>query len=88
MGSAIATLVAYGSMMLLSYFMGKRNYPIPFEMDKIMGYLGTSITLACLSFYVDIFRETYIFGILAILGFSYYIYKNEKEVILKTFKLK
>ncbi|WMW78063.1 polysaccharide biosynthesis C-terminal domain-containing protein [Flavobacterium sp. 20NA77.7] len=88
MGSAIATLVAYGSMMLFSYFLGKEKYPIPFEMNKIMAYLGVSITLACLSFYIDIFRKTYIFGILAILGFSFYIYKNEKDVILKTFKLK
>lgn len=88
LGSAIATLVAYGSMMLLSYFLGKEKYPIPFEMNKIIGYLGVSITLACLSFYIDIFRETYIFGILAIVAFSYYIYKNEKEVILKTFKIK
>lgn len=88
LGSAIATLVAYGSMMLLSYFLGKEKYPIPFEMNKIIGYLGVSITLACLSFYIDIFRETYIFGILAIVAFSYYIYKNEKEVIIKSFKIK
>lgn len=88
MGSAIATIAAYGSMMLLSYFLGKNKYPIPFEMNKIIGYLLVSITLACLSFYIDVFRETYIFGILAILAFSYYIYKNEKEIILKTFKLK
>ena len=83
MGSAIATIVAYGSMMLLSYFLGKNKYPIPFEMNKIIGYLFVSITLACLSFYIDVFRETYIFGILAILAFSYYIFKNEKEIILK-----
>lgn len=88
MGSAIATIAAYGSMMLISYFMGRTKYPIPFDMPKILGYLGASILLACVSFYVPIFRETYIFGIVAILGFSYYIYKNEKEVILKTFKRK
>lgn len=88
MGSAIATIAAYGSMMLISYFMGRTKYPIPFDMPKILGYLGASILLACVSFYVPILRETYIFGIVAILGFSYYIYKNEKEVILKTFKRK
>ncbi|WP_374539870.1 lipopolysaccharide biosynthesis protein [Flavobacterium sp.] len=88
MGSAIATIAAYGSMMLISYFMGRTKYPIPFDMPKILGYLGASILLACVSFYVPILRETYIFGIVAILGYSYYIYKNEKEVILKTFKRK
>lgn len=88
MGSAIATIAAYGSMMLISYFMGRTKYPIPFDMPKILGYLGASILLACVSFYVPILRETYIFGIIAIIGFSYYIYRNEKEVILKTFKRK
>ena len=88
LGSAIATICAYGSMMVISYYLGKEKYPIPFEMKKILTYLFASITLACISFYVDILRQTYIFGILAIIGFSYYIYKNEKEVILRIIKRK
>jgi O-antigen/teichoic acid export membrane protein len=88
MGSAIATIAAYGSMMLISYLMGRKKYPIPFDMPKILGYLGASILLACVSFYIPILRKTYIFGIIALLAFSYYIYKNEKEVILRTIKRK
>lgn len=88
LGSAIATICAYGSMMVISYLLGRDKYPIPFEMKKILTYLFASITLACISFYIDIFRETFIFGILAIIGFSYYIYKNENEVILKIIKRK
>ncbi len=88
LGSAIATICAYGSMMVISYYLGREKYPIPFEMKKILTYLFASIALACISFYVDIFRRTYIFGILAIIGFSYYIYKNEKEIILKLIKRK
>jgi O-antigen/teichoic acid export membrane protein len=88
LGSAIATICAYGSMMVISYYLGKEKYPIPFEMKKILTYLFASITLACISFYVKELRETFVFGILAIIGFSYYIYKNEKEVILKIIKRK
>lgn len=88
LGSAIATICAYGSMMVISYFLGREKYPIPFEMRKILTYLFASITLACISFYVKELRETYVFGILAIIGFSYYIYKNEKEVIIKIIKRK
>ena len=88
LGSAIATICAYGSMMVISYYLGKEKYPIPFEMKKILTYLFASITLACISFYVQELRETFVFGILAIIGFSYYIYKNEKEVILKIIKRK
>lgn len=88
MGSAIATISAYGTMMLISYYLGNKYYPIPYDMKKIMSYLGISILLSGISFYVSIFRETYIFGILAILFFGYFIYRNEKETILKIIKRK
>lgn len=88
LGSAVATICAYGSMMVISYYLGREKYPIPFEMKKILTYLFASIILACFSFYIDFLRQTFVFGILAIIGFSYYIYKNEKEVILKIIKRK
>jgi hypothetical protein len=74
--------------MIISYYLGREKYPIPFEMKKILTYLFASISLACISFYVKELRETFVFGILAIIGFSYYIYKNEKEVILRIIKRK
>ncbi len=85
-GSAIATIVAYGSMMLISYYLGQKEYPIPYEVDKIGSYLAISIVLSALSFYVPIFRESYIFGIFALLFFGYYIYRNEKETIQRILK--
>ena len=88
MGSAIATISAYGSMMLISYYLGNKYYPIPYDMKKILGYLGLAILLSGLSFYIEIFRETYIFGILAIIFFGYFIYRNEKEVLLRIIKRK
>ena len=88
MGSAIATISAYGAMMFISYYLGNKYYPIPYDMKKIMSYLGISIALSGLSFYVEIFRETYIFGILAIVFFGYYIYRNEKQVLLKIIRRK
>ncbi len=88
MGSAITTLIAYGVMMLVSYFLGRKKYPIPFELKTICTYLGVSIALSALSFYIDILRQTYVFGILAILVFCYYIYRNEKSLILRIIKRK
>lgn len=87
-GSAIATIVAYGSMMLISYFLGQKKYPIPYDKEKIGGYLGLSILLSALSFYIPELRESYIFGIFALVIFGYYIYRNEKETILKIVKRK
>ena len=88
MGSAIATLAAYGSMMAISYYLGNKEYPIPYDKKRIFGYLGVSTVLAGLSFYIPMFRESYIFGIAAILGFTYFIYHNEKETLLRIIKRK
>lgn len=88
MGSAIATLAAYGSMMMISYYLGNKQYPIPYDKKRIFGYLGVSTLLAGLSFYVPMFRESYIFGIAAILVFTYFIYHNEKETLLRIIKRK
>lgn len=85
-GSAIATIAAYGSMMFISYYLGQKKYPIPYEIRKIGGYLIISIVLSALSFYIPKFHESYIFGIFALSLFGYYIYRNEKQVILKILK--
>ena len=79
MGSAIATISAYGTMMIISYYLGNKYYPIPYDMKKILGYLGLAILFSGLSFYIQIFRETYIFGILAIIIFFGYLYLLEMK---------
>ncbi len=83
-GSAIATIVAYGSMMVISYVLGNKYYPIPYDMNKIGGYLGLSILFSIISFYG--FRENYFVGIPLLIGFIYYIYHNEKDIILSILK--
>lgn len=86
LGSAIATILAYGSMMLISYKLGQKEYPIPYDKQKISFYLLLSVVLSCLSFYVPILRETYVFGIVSLLIFAYFVYRNEKALILKILK--
>jgi O-antigen/teichoic acid export membrane protein len=86
MGSAIATIAAYGSMMLISYLMGNKYYPIPYDMKKIGGYLGLSILFSVISFYY--FRENYFVGIPLLLAFMYFIYHNEKDTLNRILKRK
>lgn len=85
-GSAIATIVAYGSMMFISYYLGQKEYPIPYEIDKIGKYIAIAVLLSGLSFYIPILRKSYIFGIFALLAFGYYIFRNEKQTILRILK--
>jgi O-antigen/teichoic acid export membrane protein len=83
-GSAIATLAAYASMMLLSYFYGRKYYPIPYNLKKIGLYLGSSILLSAISFYQ--FRANYVVGItllIVFLGIVYYAERNTLKQLLK-----
>lgn len=58
--AAWATLAAYGGMMLISYFLGKRYYPVPYDLKKIGFYLLISIVISAISFIY--FRENYLAG--------------------------
>lgn len=48
MGSAVATLVVYFSMSLVSFLLGRRFYPIPYRLAPIAGYLVAGIGLSYL----------------------------------------
>ena len=38
-GAAWAHLVCYGAMVLLSYLLGRRYYPVPYEIARVLGYI-------------------------------------------------
>lgn len=87
-GSAIATIAAYGSMMIISYKLGQKSYPIPYDMNKIFSYLGLTIVFSAVSFYIPIIRENYYVKALLLIVFLYFIYYSEKEVLSKIIKRK
>ena len=78
-GSAIATLAAYGSMMMLSYYFGRKYYAVPYNVKKIVGYLMLSVGFSVLSFYV--FEGNLIFGTILLLVFLLLIYFTEKKEV-------
>lgn len=83
-GSAITTLLAYATMMLISYIMGQKSYPIPYNKKSITLYLGTSTLFTFIYFYN--FRENYFIGITFLLIFVAIIYFNEKVIITRIIK--
>lgn len=87
-GSAIATVAAYGTMMTVSYYMGKKHYPIPYDIKKMGLYILLSTTLSAISFYVPVLRQTYVFGIAALIFFMAIIYRGEKETLQRIIKRK
>ena len=44
-GSAWATFICYGSMMILSYLIGQKYFPVKYNLIKFLGYLGLSVLL-------------------------------------------
>ena len=77
--SAIATLAAYVLMMLLSYFFGRKYYPIPYNLKKIGLYFTLSVGLSVISFYY--FREQIFVGITMLIVFLGIVAFTEKQQI-------
>ena len=82
--SAWATLLAYGSMMVLSYFIGKKYYPVPYNLKKSGSYLIASILISYISF--QYFRENYVISIGFVVAFGLLIFWNEKKELLTLIK--
>lgn len=86
MGSAVGTVAAYGTMMVVSYKLGAKYYPIPYNVRRMVFFTGIAIVLGSLSYYIPLLRQTYIFGIVAFAAYLWLIYKFEKEILLKLIK--
>jgi O-antigen/teichoic acid export membrane protein len=84
MASAWATLAAYGIMMLLSYFIGKKHYPVPYNIKKTVSYLVSATLISFVSF--NYFRENYFVSVGLVIIFGFLIYFNEKKEILAILK--
>ncbi|WP_298474951.1 oligosaccharide flippase family protein [uncultured Maribacter sp.] len=83
MASAIATLVAYGSMMFLSFYFGRKHYPIPYNFRKIGFYLLLSISFSGIAFYG--FDRNLIVGNILLAIFLGLLYKLENDNLRKVF---
>jgi Na+-driven multidrug efflux pump len=53
-GSAWATFICYGSMMIISYLVGQKYFPVPYNLLKFFGYLGLSLLLYFISILVPV----------------------------------
>jgi len=83
MASAVATLVAYSTMLFLSFYFGKMYYPIPYNLRKIVFYLLISILFSILSFYI--FDRNLIIGVLFLSIFLGLVYKLENATLKQLF---
>ncbi|TVZ52733.1 lipopolysaccharide biosynthesis protein [Dokdonia sp. Hel_I_53] len=94
LASAIATCVAYGIMMIISYYIGRKHLAIPYDVKNILLYLIISISFSCVFFYgVRSYYgvgtlTTYTIGTFMTLVLSVLIGFKEKDMLLSLFKRK
>jgi uncharacterized membrane-anchored protein YitT (DUF2179 family) len=72
-------------MAVLSYIIGKKYYPIPYNISKMLFYIILSVSLSSISFYG--FRENLMVGMSCIFIMNIVIYINEKRRIKNLIKL-
>lgn len=86
LGSAWATLACYFSMMIASYFLGQKYFPVPYNLPRIFLYLAVAIGLYFLSeFLIPISGVLkYLIHAAIFIGFLTFAYILEKPGKLAT----
>ena len=74
-GSALATLACYFSMALLSYFLSRKHFKIPYQIGKISLYLFVMMAI-----YFIVYNQYFNLGFnfLLLVGFIIFVYISEK----------
>lgn len=94
MASAIATCAAYGLMMILSYSIGRKHMPIPYDLKNIVLYIILSIGFSSVFFYLlrDYFGigsiQLYLAGILMTAILAGVIWYREQPLLQQILRRK
>lgn len=80
-GSAIATAITYLSMVLFSYFLGRKFYPIPYKVLSGVTYVGLAGLLAYLFYSLDLggFWANVFVRNLSVIGYIIFVYIKERK---------
>lgn len=84
MVSAWTTFIAYFLMMILSYFLGQKYYPIPYRIGKIAFFLGLLMVFSFVE--ATIFNYNIWVGNLMLLIYTAILAFSEKDFILSKIK--
>lgn len=86
MGSAWTTLLCYGIMVLISYVMQRRHYPVPYQIPRMLGYFVFTIGIYVATSSIDYGNSTIRIGvnnsILLALAALIYVLERPKKIII------
>ncbi len=84
MAAAWVSLIAYMTMMVVSYLWGQKHYPIPYNMQKSVLYLAAALVMVLVSYYI--FERNLIIGNLLFVifvGTALFLERKELSLILR-----
>lgn len=76
--AAWTTLAAYGIMMTLSYLLGQKHYPVPYNLKQILGYLFIAIVLSIVALSTE--ANYYINTIIVLVFLGLIVLFEKKEI--------
>ncbi len=88
MGAAISTFVGYLVMMLMSYFLGNKYYPIYYPVFKILGYISLVILIVYINsllmgYISSLWFVTSAFSFMLIIGFILFFERNDIKQLVR-----
>lgn len=81
--SAWATLIAYGTMMIMSYYFGQKYYAVPYHLKSILSYLALAIGLSIIALNTNANYYLNTGLVLVFLGLVFILEKRELKQLLK-----
>ena len=86
MAAAWTTLITYITMSLLSYFLGRKKYPVPYCVKDIGFYIFWAVGLSASSYIF--FKSEIVVNTLLVLAYIVMVFLREKQEILKYYNKK
>jgi len=83
---AIATVVCYGSMMVISFIQGQKHYPIPYDIKNGFLYIAIAVLFFGIHYSLRMANtELYLLhpiGITLLLAYGWIVVKREKKELI------
>ncbi len=85
-GSAWATLVCYASMVIISYHLGQKHFPISYSLKKVIGYLSLALIAYSIANQIKVENEIlkyviHTFILISFIGVAFVLEKPKKAII-------
>ena len=85
-GSAWATLLCYASMVIVSYRLGQKHFPIPYSLKKVIGYLSLALIAYAIANQLKLDSEIlkyviHTFILISFIGIAFVLEKPKKAII-------